>query len=111
MSEAVRLLELWHHRRSKRTGYRFTNSSTFFLMVACSDFNAEYSLDKSRCRVSSSRSDVMSRLTFRIVRDPNDMTWCPETRSSISSAARWLAKGVRTEMTQGQGTVAFEGAA
>src|SRR6266704_6028891 len=27
-----------------RTGYRITNSSTFFFMVACSDFKVEYSL-------------------------------------------------------------------
>ena len=49
------------YRTPKRTGYRFTNSSTFFLMAACSDLKAECSSDKSRRRMSPSRSGAMSR--------------------------------------------------
>ena len=51
------------------SGYRFTNSSTFFLMAACSDLNAECSSDKSRRLVSPSRSDAMSRVSFRMLSD------------------------------------------
>jgi hypothetical protein len=59
------------------TGYRFTNSSTFFLMAACSDLKAECNADKSRCRVSSLCSDAMSEVSFRILSDSLGMRWVP----------------------------------
>jgi hypothetical protein len=53
----------------RTTGYRFTNSSTFLLMVACSDLKAECSSDKRRRLVSPSRSDAMSKVSFRMLID------------------------------------------
>src|SRR2546425_8076989 len=88
-----------------RTGYRITNSSTFFFMVACSDFKAEYSLDKSRCRVSSSRSDAMSRVRFRVVRDS------PAQPSVLKLAPQFRAQRGSVEGLSLRGTVAFKGAA
>src|SRR5438477_2943484 len=42
------------------TGYRFRNSSTLFLITACSAFRAEYSRDKRSCRLRASLSEAIS---------------------------------------------------
>src|SRR5207245_3264308 len=54
----------WGDRFSRpqplRTGYRFRNSSTLFLIKACSAFRAEYSRDKRCCRLRSSLSEAIN---------------------------------------------------
>src|SRR5437667_144432 len=54
------------------TALRIHPRSSLWLPVPISKRNTAW--HKSRCRVSSSRSDAMSRVSFRIVRDPPGTT-------------------------------------
>jgi len=85
------------------TALRIHPRSSLWLPVPISKRNTAW--HKSRCRMSSSRSDAMSRVRFRVVRDS------PGTPSVLKLAPQFRAQRGSVEGLSLRGTVAFKGAA